>query len=564
MANITLPMAESIATLMCERVAAALAAKGFPVSTQAVRAACGLDVPPRKDVVLLNKAQEQHYEACRARLERFGVYLDQSVMGAGKTYIALKLAQALGVPLLVVAPKTALAMWERLASEYGVPILAALSYQALTGRFATPLAHPWLTRTPLTPGEPEQAYSPSAHLLQAARTGVFLVVDEAHNIKNPGNKPKAVTALMDGVRALRSRGVPAYAALVSASPMDKEPMAVQYMRALGVYPAGPLRDSHRRATGYERFVANCRKLDAATTERLRAPADADIDDLRATLFPLFLEVMVPAYASSMPDPTPPATLSNHYYEVSNPRMRTLLRRSQNIIKAATGYDGVDATLKFDGLGAFTRALAEHEHALAEVLVRDGLAWLAQHPKGKVVIFTNYNSTLGRVADEYTRLGLAPVRFVADLTASERDAAVARFQTDPTCRVFVTNVATGGVSISLHDCVGDAPRLALLMPTYRILEIYQATGRVVRQGMLSAAEVRMCYSKDYPLEPMFDALARKSAVLKVINQGANKATTRKYPGEFPKVTPSLSASIAAGGARSEAWHTLQKTKPFQVG
>jgi superfamily II DNA or RNA helicase len=556
-------MADALASVLLRRAAAWLAKKGTHVSVRELYEACDLPLPPRKDVVFLNDAQEQHYAACKVRLERYGVYLDQSVMGAGKTYIALRLAQVLDVPLFVVAPKTALAMWERVAAEYGVPLVATVSYQTLTGRQAYVLSHPWLRRLRPTADEPTQDYFATPEFLEAVRPGVLMVVDEAHNIKNTGYKAKAVTALMDGLRLLRAQGARVYASLVSASPLDKEEMAVQYMRALGVYPRGALRDPQGNDAGYQSFLAHCRRFNPEATEAHAVAPDAPIGELRASLFPLFLHTVVPALASSMPDLNLPCSMENHYYDVESPRLAVLLKRSQEVIKAVTGYNIGDIRLDFAGLSAFTQALVEHEWALSGVAVREALAWLRGRPGGKVVVFVNYNQTMEGLARQMKDLGMAPLCFTSDLTAAERDSMVKRFQTDATCRVFLTNVVTGGVSISLHDTVGNAPRLALLMPTYRILELYQATGRVVRQGMLSHADVRMLYSKQYPLLPVFDALARKSTVLKRINQGANTTTTRKYPGEFPTVQSPLYALIDAGGERSKAWHVRQKSAPFQL-
>ena len=94
--------------------------------------------------------------------------------------------------------------------------------------------------------------------------------------------------------------------------------------------------------------------------------------------------------------------------------------------------------------------------------------------------------------------------------------VREFQTNPKKRLIIAIVKVISVSISLHDTVGNAPRIMYLSPSYEVLQMYQTTGRIVRDGdsTKSDATIRFVYLQGGELETaIFNALARKSVILK---------------------------------------------------
>ena len=96
-----------------------------------------------------------------------------------------------------------------------------------------------------------------------------------------------------------------------------------------------------------------------------------------------------------------------------------------------------------------------------------------------------------------------------------------------------NTAVGGVGISLHDTVGNAPRFMLISPSHKLLEIIQAASRIYRDGTMSNAYVRVFYGKgNVGAEiSILQALARKTTILKgVIDEHLNDLLL--LPGEYP--------------------------------
>jgi len=515
-------------------------------------------------LAFLDSDQATHYERCKRMLIAHRFYIDQSVMGSGKTYVGLALAQSMGLSLMVIGPKSSLAMWEEKAAEYHVPMHLALSYQALTGVGKGQPKHGLLlkTREKDEHGDETISYAPLPKWTEQCK-GVLVIVDEAHNCKNPGNKEKAVTAILNGVRA----GSNAYYGLLSASLMDKDHMYTQFLRVLGFYTKRALTDNLKSTRpGYDEIVQHCRRVAPAATHELAYPPAVQVAPmaLHENLYLLFTDVVLPACSSSMPDPLLPSKMSNVFYPVGSPVLKARLQKSYADLCAAVRYDATLGTVRMekDSIAEVNKACMNHEWALAEVALREAWAWLHKTPTGKVIVFTNYKQTLRFVQTHLECSGVKSVPYEGRMTTNQRVAAVRAFQGDPATRAFVSNISCGGVAISLHDLVGNQPRLVLIFPTYKILDVYQATGRAVRRGMKTEADVRMVYSADYPLLHMFDALARKTSVLKAVNKGASNSTQRKYPGEFPTAKVPLNDGVQAGGDYSKAWHTEQDKSPYQ--
>jgi len=286
--------------------------------------------------------------------------------------------------------------------------------------------------------------------------------------------------------------------------------------------------------------------------------------LHENVYHLFTQAVLPALSSSMPDPILPSKMTNVYYKVLNPTLNARLQKSQAGLAQAVRFDPTQHTVRMDSssISAVNRACMDHEWALAEVGVREAWAWLEKHPTGKVIVFTNYKQTLHFVHHHLTQAGVKAVKYEGKMTTGQRVAAVRAFQEDDSTRAFVSNLSCGGVSISLHDVLAPRPRLVLIFPTYKILDVYQATGRAVRRGMRTEADVRMIYSADFPLSHMFNALAKKTGVLKEVNKGATDQTRRKYPGEFETAVVPYDRGVEAGGNYSKTWHAAQERFPYQ--
>ena len=64
---------------------------------------------------------------------------------------------------------------------------------------------------------------------------------------------------------------------------------------------------------------------------------------------------------------------------------------------------------------------------------------------KVIVFGHHKDVIGAIADHF---GAEAVTITGDVALADRQAAVDRFQTDPTCRVFIGGIMAAGVGLTL--------------------------------------------------------------------------------------------------------------------
>jgi len=69
--------------------------------------------------------------------------------------------------------------------------------------------------------------------------------------------------------------------------------------------------------------------------------------------------------------------------------------------------------------------------------------------GKIVVWVHFVHDYHMVMDHAAQAGLNPVGLAGEVPQVDRAPAIAKFQTDDTCRVFVGQVQTAGLGITLH-------------------------------------------------------------------------------------------------------------------
>ncbi len=170
---------------------------GLPVSLPIATVPSVPSFPAQFVLINLWPTQTAHYARIRNILSRWVAYLDTSPMGSGKTVVTLKVAQELRLPMIVIGPLSTLAMWKSTAIKFGVPIIMTMSYQSMRGTAKNHPKHGLLTRIdeeiPHTGNKPKPkkpkmrtSFHPTATLTSYLKSGVLIVFDEMHNLKNPG------------------------------------------------------------------------------------------------------------------------------------------------------------------------------------------------------------------------------------------------------------------------------------------------------------------------------------------------------------------------------------------
>ena len=123
-------------------------------------------------------------------------------------------------------------------------------------------------------------------------------------------------------------------------------------------------------------------------------------------------------------------------------------------------------------------------------------------KNSVVVFVNFRDTVNTLCD---RLGCE--RIEGGQSIGDRQKIIDDFQSDKN-HIIVVNIAAGGTGLSLHDTIGNRPRVSLICPSYNAKEYAQTLGRIHRNGAKSDALQKILVASGTVEENVMNAISRK--------------------------------------------------------
>tara|TARA_R100001510_G_C7656812_1_gene217274 strand:- start:5283 stop:6668 length:1386 start_codon:yes stop_codon:yes gene_type:complete len=128
----------------------------------------------------------------------------------------------------------------------------------------------------------------------------------------------------------------------------------------------------------------------------------------------------------------------------------------------------------------------------------------------VVVFLNFTESLHELSS------LIGCEFIDGSTPQEkRNQYIDSFQKDEVNCIAI-NAATGGTGISLHDTLGNRPRLSLISPSFNAKEFAQVIGRIHRNGAKSDALQKILLSDKSIEEYVMQAISNKLDNMKTIH------------------------------------------------
>jgi len=157
-------------------------------------------------------------------------------------------------------------------------------------------------------------------------------------------------------------------------------------------------------------------------------------------------------------------------------------------EAETETDAVLAAVTAGQVPASTSRLrhilgVEKARVLASVL-REELE--ASPPERKLVVLAHHREALRLLTEGLAAFGA--VTMDGSTPAAQRAMRIRRFQQEPDCRVFVGQLTTAGVGITLHA----ASEIVLAEPPWSPGDIQQAVKRIHRIGQDKPCRARMCF------------------------------------------------------------------------
>lgn len=396
--------------------------------------------------------------------------LDQSDMGTGKTVVAVKLAAALGKPIAVICPKAVIPAWEQELEEEGVTATFTLNLESL--------------RTGKTPHVSKVGKKAFKWLIDPD-TVVF--VDEVHKCKGPftQNASLFIALVKQGFTVHSMSGTSC------EDPTEMRPLGL----ALGLH------SGDQKVDGLKRWWPWMRMFGCAKNEW----GAWILED------PFFLpRLREQMYRSS----THRLTVDDFPNSFKDNRVFVQPIQFRENKKIQKAYDdlGITPQIVEDFIEKGTVTDSEYVLAnitrarrLAEAFKVVDLAEMAEDlmAQGKsVVLFVNYSATIDAL-----RLRLKCDRIDGRQSDEERQQVIDDFQADQTHCIAV-NAAAGGTGISLHDTIGNRPRVALISPTFNCKTYKQVLGRIHRNGGKSDALQQVLVATDSIEEHVMRSINRR--------------------------------------------------------
>lgn len=513
---------------------------------------------PQKPVLTLRPYQIEHYRRIMAILQKFYFFVDGSEMGRGKTFVAAAVALTMGVPVIVICPKTARATWVKVLTDYSVSVYnlpdtgGIITYESLRSTKNNQPKHGLLVREDGVEGVNFYA---TTTLAQIVKAGVLVIFDEFQKLKNNSDQHKAAKALL---KQFYTQGGNSRFALLSGSAMDKEEHATNFLKLVGFIESRNLYSKIRgeiRLDGIQELYGWARKIDPAGTDRYIAenPFRGTRNDAISYVFGLFTQVIKPGIMSTMPNAeyNGEKDVKNGYY-VLDPDNEVAYRKACSDLAHSVRYNAAQGTVTMtkENMGAVTTALVNLQAAKQSTMARVGLEDLNKTfptPSGeqrycKLILFADYYDTIDYLKEAFRQYN--PVELTGRTSEAKRAEAVAAFQApDYNCRVLIGNPLVGGLSVSLHDTTGLFPRVMYIMPNYRINECHQATGRIFRDGVVGRAKIRFFYGLSGSREnSVLNAIARKGQVMKEVHSEQGAKFPNEYEDEYEAEPPAGSPEL----------------------
>lgn len=139
----------------------------------------------------------------------------------------------------------------------------------------------------------------------------------------------------------------------------------------------------------------------------------------------------------------------------------------------------------------------------------------------VVVFMNFRESLMETKT------LLDCKYIdGSVKQEERNLIIEDFQEDKT-NCVVINAATGGTGISLHDTIGNRPRLSLISPSFNAKEFSQVLGRIHRNGAKSDSLQKVMISNGSIEQYVMKAISRKMDNMNKIHHSQVGEFTSSY-------------------------------------
>lgn len=498
----------------------------------------------------LSLDQNDHVGKLQNIAEAGRFVFDRSQPGLGKTWTTAALCTVNNAAVLHIGPASSLHHSKEVYKRTGVICVDIYSFETFTGTRSTPLSHGWMTRDDYTEvvdhkGEIKEVHRYEYHLTPkfkeyikygypvsaTERVPFFVVIDEAHKLKNDNQTSKAVQTISLFVLSPEARDISlTRLLLLSGSLADDARNAVNILSSMGVVTAGRLYKSAGRGNiemydamnnpyGLQQVIDFGKSLDEAATQAIFADYNITSETVNNCIFDIFAKVILPRFSAAMkPLPEDHLFLYNAYLEMTDSEFASLMAAGTRLATAAGFNEKTGKVGSKQNWAEITKALQDSESAKINAIIRQAHHILKTVPKSKVVIQVNYLESIQRMQDYFAEvykqtkdIGYTTMVLTGKVSKKNRIERQEIFNLGSS-RILLGIMSVAGQSISLDDTVGNSPRYEFLIPSYYYSRQIQAARRIFRRNTKSNATVYTVWGRHGAERAsearIIDALAKK--------------------------------------------------------
>lgn len=379
-------------------------------------------------------------------------------MGLGKTVISCAVAKTMGLPVMVICPKTLQTNWSRTLQAFGIPNARVIGY--------------------------EKALRNKVELVRSTPSESLVIFDEAHRMKSSKSQTGKLGLLFKRC----------YTLLLSAT-LCESPLDMRYVGALlGIYSGSYYKFAYEH--GCKNGMFGGLEFNGSPKEILK---------LHSYVFPSrgsFLQIKdVPEMRENLVLSEPIDLGSGEeiqkIYNLLGLELDALQQRIEEYIK--TPLTDQQAARQRVELLKVPGTLE-----LIEDAVEEGRS---------VAVFANYLATIDAMANKLKTC----VVIRGNQSLEERASAVDSFQAG-LAKVILVQAGAGAEGLNLGDTTGKHPRLALIFPSFNARQTAQCIGRVGRLSSVSDSVSRILIAANTIEERVYEVYEEKTANIGRFNSG----------------------------------------------
>lgn len=406
--------------------------------------------------------------------------LDSSVVGTGKTIVAIHLALKLGQPIAVLCPKSVITNWKRELAAHGLEPLFVLNYEKIRN------------------GKTEFLNKVGKKIMRwTLPLNTLVIVDECHKCKGPFTQNSQLLI------SAKQQNVSLHLLSATACEDPTEMRAIGF--ALGLHS---LNNSVGVLRSWQTWMRN--------NGCVQDPWGGWVLSKRKQLTPI-RNLMYNSCAFRLTVADFPDSFRNNRVQVlpvsCNKTTNSVYTNAGITEEAIVSYLEDETVLEDPTqedlfIVRLLRARQEAELLKVPELVTMANDYVEQGMS--VVLFVNFRETTAQLCE-----ALKCSAIQGGQTADQRQLAVDQFQEDYS-KCLVANIEAGGTGLSLHDTLGNRPRVALISPTFNVKSHLQVLGRIYRNGAKSDALQQIIVAADTVEEAVMGIITNKLKNLKALH------------------------------------------------